>query len=104
MSSDKENMPLTESFTPPSLRNLNLEGEADDNQNEATSWEANVARKLVTTPRESSPFPKQTSTLKDLEPDTDDDIIDITDYSERPTNDKRSPRPKQTDMTHATTQ
>ena len=26
------------------------------------------------------------------------------DYSERPTNDKRSPRPKQTDMTHATTQ
>ena len=38
--------------------------------------------------------------LEDLEPDTDDDIIDITDYSERPTNDKRSPRPKQTDITH----
>ena len=44
------------------------------------------------------------STLKDLEPDMDDDIIDITDYSERPANDKRSPRPKQTDMTHTTTQ
>ena len=29
----------------------------------------------------------------------DDDIIDITDYSERPSNDKRSPRPKQMDMT-----
>ena len=34
----------------------------------------------------------------------EDDIIDITDYSERPANDKRSPRPKQTDMTHMTTQ
>ena len=30
MSSDKENMPLTESITPPSLRNLSLEEEADD--------------------------------------------------------------------------
>ena len=104
MSSDKENMPPTESVTPPSLRNLSLEEEADDNENEATSWEANVARKLVTTPRASLPFPKWTSTLQDLEPDTDNDIIDVTDYSERPINDKRSPRPKQTDMTHATTQ
>ena len=34
----------------------------------------------------------------------DDDIIDVMDYSERPTNDKRSPRPKQTDMTHTMTQ
>ena len=34
----------------------------------------------------------------------DDDIIDITDYSERPTNDKWSPRCKQSDMTHVTTQ
>ena len=93
MSSDKENMPLTESVTPPSLRNLSLEEEVDNDNNEATWWEANVVRKLVTTPRESLPFPKQTSTLEDLEPDTDDDIIDVTDYSERPSNDKRSPRP-----------
>ena len=50
MSSDKENMPLTESVTP-SLRNLSLEEEADDNENKATSWEATVARKLMTTPR-----------------------------------------------------
>ena len=49
MNSDKENMPLTESVTPPSLRNLSLEEEVDDDNNEATSWEANVARKLVTT-------------------------------------------------------
>ena len=104
MSSDKENMPPTESITPPSLRNLSLEEEADNNENEATSWEANVARKLVTTPRASLPFLKWTSTLEDLEPDMDDDIIDITDYSERPSNDKRSPRPKQTDTTHTTTQ
>ena len=33
--------------------------------------------------------------LEDLEPDMDDDII-VTKYSERPTNDKRSPQPKQT--------
>ena len=81
MSSDKENIPPTESVTPPSLRNLSLEEEADNNENEATSWEASVARNLVTTPRASSPYPKRPSTLKDLEPDMDDDIIDITDYS-----------------------
>ena len=104
MSSNKENVPLTESVTPPSLRNLSLEEEADDNENEATSWEASVVRKLMTPPRASSPYPKQTSTLEDLEPDTDDDIIDIMDYSERPTNDKRSSRHKQTDTTHTTTQ
>ena len=58
MSSDKENIPLTESVTPPSLKNLSLEEEADDNENEATSWEASVARNLMTTPRASSPYPK----------------------------------------------
>ena len=34
----------------------------------------------------------------------DDDIIDVTDYSERPANDKRSPRPKQAATTHTMTQ
>ena len=58
MSSDKENIPLTESVTPPSLKNLSLEEEADDNENEATSWEASVARNLMTTPRASSPYLK----------------------------------------------
>ena len=104
MSSDKENIPPTESVTAPSLKNLSLEEGAEDNDNEATSWEASVARNLMTTPRASSPYPKQTSTLKDLEPDMDDYIIDVTDYSERPANDKRSPRPKQTGTTHTTTQ
>ena len=104
LSSDKENIPPTKSVTPPSLKKLSLEEEANDSENEATSWEASVARNLMTTPRASSPYPKQTSTLKDLEPDTDDDIIHVTNYSERPTNDKRSPRLKQTAMTHTTFQ
>ena len=34
----------------------------------------------------------------------DDDIIDIMDYSKRPTNDKRSLKPKQTATTHTMTQ
>ena len=97
-------MPPIESVTPPSLRNLSVEEEVDDDNNEATSWEANVARNLMITPRASSPYPKQTSTLKDLEPDMDNDIIDVTVFSERPSNDKRSPRHKQMDMTHVTTQ
>ena len=99
MSSDKENIPPTELVTPRSCRNLSLEEEANEPENEATSWETNVTRNIETTPRVSSPHPKKTSTLEDLEPDTDDDIIDVTDFFERPSNDKRSPRPKQTDTT-----
>ena len=99
MSSDKENIPTTESVTPPSLRNLSLEEEADEPENEATSWEASVARNIETIPRASSPHPKKMSTLEDLEPDMDDDIIDVTDFLKRPSNDKRSPRPKQMDTT-----
>ena len=58
LSSDKENIPLTESVTPPSLKNLSLEEEANDNENEATSWEASVARNVMMTCRASSPYPK----------------------------------------------
>ena len=104
MSSDKENIPLTESVTPPSLKILSLEEEANDNKNGATSWEASVARNVMMTPRASSPFPKQTSTLEDLEPNTDDDSIDVTNYSERPANGQRSPQSKQAVMTHTMTQ
>ena len=99
MSSGKENMPPTESVTPPSLRNVSLEEEVNEPENKATSWKANVARNVETIPRASSPYPRKMSTLEDLELDTDEDIIDIKDYSERPSNDKRSPRPKQTDST-----
>ena len=104
LSSDKENIPLTESVTPPSLRNLCLEEEANEPENEATSWEASVARYLETIPRASSSYPIKMSTLEDLEPDMDDDIIDVTDFFKRPSNNKRSPRPKQTVTTHTTTQ
>ena len=88
-----------ESVTPPSLRNLSLEEETNEPEHEATSWEANVARNLETLPRSSSPYPRKTSTLEDLELDMDDNMVDITDFFERPPNEKRSPRPKQTDST-----
>ena len=42
--------------------------------------------------------------LEDLEPNTDNDIIDITDLLERPANDKRSPQPKHDFTTQAMTQ
>ena len=71
--------------------NLSLEEGMTGNETEATSWEASVAKAIMTTPRASSPYPDHPSTLEQLEPDMDNDIIDITDYSERPANDKRSP-------------
>ena len=97
-------MPPIESVTPPSLRNLSLEEEINKPEHKATSWEANVARNLETLPRSSSPYPRKTSTLEDLELDTDNNMVDITDFFERPPNEKRSPRPKQTTTTHSTTQ
>ena len=57
-------MPPIESVTPPSLRNLSLEEEINETEHEATSWEANVARNLVTLPRSSSPYPRKTGMLK----------------------------------------
>ena len=91
MSSDKENIPPLESITPPSLKNLSLEEGITGNETEATSWEASVAKTILTTPRASSPYPDQPSTLEQLEPEMDDEIIDITDYAETPSNDRRSP-------------
>ena len=59
LSSDKENVPPTESVTPPSLKNLSLEEGTNDNENEATYWEASVARNVAMTPRASSPYPNK---------------------------------------------
>ena len=87
-------MPPIESIIPPSLRNLSLE-EENKEEHKATSWEANVARNLDPLPKSSSPYPKKTSTLEDLETYTDDNMIDMTDFFDRPPNEKRSPRPKQ---------
>ena len=77
-------MPPIESVTPPSLRNLSLEEETNKPEHEATSLEANVARNLETPARSSSPYPRKMNTLEDLEPDTDDNMVDITDFFERP--------------------
>ena len=102
--SNKENMPPIELVTPPSLRNLSLEEENNEIEHEATTWEANVARSLDPLPRSSSPCPKKTSTLEDLETDTDDNMVDITDFFKRPPNEKRFPRPEQTNNTQSMTQ
>ena len=89
-------MPPIESITPPSLKNLSLEEENnDDNEHEATSWEASVAQNLDSLPRSSSPYPKKkTHTLEDLETDSDDNMVDMTSFFDRPQKEKRSPRPK----------
>ena len=89
-------MPPIESITPPSLKNLSLEEENNNNdEHEATSWEANVAQNLDSLPRSSSPYPKKkTHILEDLETDTDDNMVDMTGFFDRPQNEKRSPRPK----------
>ena len=95
-SSDKENMPPIESITPPSLKNLSIEEENSEIEHEATLWEANVAQNLDLLPRSSSPYPKKkTCTPEDLETDTDDNMVDMMDFFNRPQNEKRSPRPKQ---------
>ena len=99
LSSNKENMPPIESITPPSLGNLSIEEENNETEHEATSWEANVARYLDSLPRSSSPYPKKkTSTLEDLETDTDDNMVDMTDFFDILQNEKRSPRPKQAEI------
>ena len=57
LSSDKENILPLESITPPSLKNLSLEEGTTGNNAKATSWEASVAKAIMTTPRASSPYP-----------------------------------------------
>ena len=58
LSSNKENVLPIESITPPSLRNLSLEEGMTGNETEATSWEASVAKTIMTTPRASLSFPE----------------------------------------------
>ena len=57
LSSNKKNIPPLESITPPSLKNLSLEQGMTGNETEATSWEASVAKTIMTTPRASSSYP-----------------------------------------------
>ena len=104
LSSNKENILPLKSITPPSLKNLSLEEGKTGNETEATSWEASVAKTIMTTPKASSPYPDQPSMLEQLEPEADNEIIDITDYTERPSNDKRSPQHVQKYVKHRVTQ
>ena len=89
-------MPPIESITPPSLKNLSLEEENNENdEDEAASWEANVTQNIDSLHRFSSPYhKKKTHTLEDLETDTDDNMVDMTDFFDTSQNEKRSPRPK----------
>ena len=54
LGSDKENIPPIESLTPPNLKNVSLEEGMTGNETEAISWEASVAKNIMTTPRASS--------------------------------------------------
>ena len=58
LSSDKENVLPLKSITPPSLRNLSLEEGTTENETKTTSWEASVAKTIMTTPGASSPYPE----------------------------------------------
>ena len=84
LSSNKENMPPIELVTPPSLRNLSLEEETYEPEHKATLREANVARNLETLPWSSSLHPRKMSTLEDLEPDRDNNMVDVTDFLKDP--------------------
>ena len=82
LTSNKENMPPIESFTPPFLKNLSIEEENSKIEHEATLWEANIARNLDSLLRSSSPYPKKkTYTLEDLETDN---MVGMTDFFDRP--------------------
>ena len=58
-----------------------------------SKWEAHVAQQIPL-PRSMSPYlDDRSGALEELEPETDEDI-DITDYMERPANDRTPPKPK----------
>ena len=53
-------MPPIESITPPSLKNLSIEEENNENnKHKATLWEANIAQNLGSLPMSSSSVPKE---------------------------------------------
>ena len=104
VSSEKENAPPLESQTTSTFNNLNImEDEfCDRTENllgKETKWEAHVVQQIPL-PRSISPYPDdRPGALDQLEPETDDDI-DVMDYMERPTNDRRSPKPNK-DVAHS---
>ena len=104
LSSDKGNIPPIESVTPPSLKNLSLEEGTTGNEDWGYILGSQCSKDHHDNIRASSPYPDCPSTLEQLEPDTDNDIIDITDYLEGLANDRRPPQHKQKYMTPTVTQ
>ena len=93
--SSKENIPPLESAPVPML-NIEESDFLDRSKKllgKDNKWEAHVAQQ-VPLPRSSSPCPSnnQTSSLEHLEPETEHDM-DVRDFSERPANDLRPPKP-----------
>ena len=89
---DKENMPPLENIRMPIL-NIEENDFLDRTEKllrKDTQWEA----QQVPLPRLSFPFSNDNwpSSMEQLEPETDDDM-DIRDFSERPANDRRPPKP-----------
>ena len=93
--SDKENMPPLEPIPMPVLNiaESNILDRTEKLLEKDMNWEAHIAQQ-VPLPRSSSPYPDDKSgSLEQWEPETDDDM-DVRDFSERPANDKRPPKPK----------
>ena len=93
--SDKENMPPLEP-TPMPVLNIE-EGDFLERTEKLlekdNKWETHVAQ-WVPLPRSSSPYPdnNQPGSLEQPEPKMEDDL-DVRDFSERPMNDSRPPKP-----------
>ena len=59
-----------------------------------TKWEAHVVQQIPL-PRSSSPCSEdKPGSLEQFKPETDEDDMDVRDFSERPQSDKRLPKPK----------
>ena len=94
---DKENAPSPlESVTPPPTIVISEEEFLDRTDKvlaKDAKWEAHVGQQIPL-PRSSSPYlDDRPGALEQLEPEMDEDI-EIVDYMERITNDKRPPKPK----------
>ena len=93
-SSDKENMPPLEPIPMPVL-NIKESDFLDSTEKlleKYMNWEAHMAQQIPL-PRSSFLCPEnRPGVMEQFEPETDDDI-DVRDFSERPTNDRRPPKP-----------
>ena len=92
--SDKENMLPLEPIPMPVLNTEESDflDRTEKLLEKDNKWEAHIAQQ-VPLPGSSSPYPNdKPRSLEQLESETDDDI-DVRDFSERPANDKKPPKP-----------